>query len=177
MSFKANSKIDEFIKKYQKEVSKKENKDITIEEVMKEIGDFADVSWTSIKQIKDRNMQPSIAVALRISEFFNTTINEIWFTEKVNNVIKKELKQTKKKITVAKEKPICKEEGCKNKSLARGLCNKHYQQYRNYHLNEVKTDNPITCTIEGCNNFYHAKGMCTFHYNKDYRENRRGKGI
>ena len=173
MGLKINSKLDETIKTYQKKVSIKEDKDITIEEVMKSIGEYADVSWTTIKQLKNKDdMQPSLAVAIRIAEFFNTTVEELWTVEYEYSMIDEEKKP--KKVNVKKEKPKCKHEDCERVAIARGLCNKHYQQFRKYHMELFYDDKPIHCTMEDCKEPYYAKGLCNFHYNRQYRTIREG---
>lgn len=172
MGLKIISKLDEAIKKYQKEVSIKEDKDITIQEVMEAIGKYADISWATIKQFKNKDMQPSLAVAIRISEFLNTSVEELWTVEYEYSMIDEEKKP--KKVNDKKEKPKCKHENCNRQSIARGLCNKHYQQFRNHNKDLFKDEKPNHCTVEDCKEPYYAKGLCNFHYNRDYRINREG---
>lgn len=169
MALKTISYLDEAIKKYKKDVSIKEDRDITIQEIMEEIGDYADISWTTIKQFKNKDMQPSLAVAIRIAEFFKTSVEDLWTVEYEYSMIDEEKKPAKKP---KKEKPKCKHENCDRESLSRGLCNKHYQQFRNYNKDLFNSEKPTYCTLENCSEPYYAKGLCAFHYNRDYRTNR-----
>ena len=167
MALKAISHLDEAIKKYQKEVSVKEERDITIQEAMEAIGEHADVSWTTIKQIKNKDMQPSLAVAIKIAEFLNTSVEELWTVEQEYSMIDEEKKPKKEKPK--KEKPICKHKNCKRQSFARGLCNMHYQQFRNNNRVLFNKEKPTHCSINGCDEPYYARNMCAFHYNRHYR--------
>lgn len=175
MALKVISHLNEAIKKYQKEVSIKEDRDITIQEVMETIGSHADISWSTIKQIKNKDMQPSLAVGIKIAEFLNTTVEHLWTVEVVDSIIDVEKKPKKSKVK--KEKSICKHEGCTSDSLARGFCNKHYQQFRYKNLNLFNEEKPTQCEIEDCTEPYHAKNMCSFHYNKHYRSSRQERSL
>lgn len=110
---------------------------------------------------------------MRIAEFFNTTINEIWTVEEYKNI--EEEKATKEVVNVKVEKEKCSHPNCHRDSFSRGMCNKHYQNFRNHNPELYKKEKPETCTEEGCNNPYHAKGLCSIHYNKSYRETRLGE--
>jgi DNA-binding XRE family transcriptional regulator len=176
LALRTISNLDEVIKKYQKEVSIKEEKDITIQEIMEAIGDYADISWTTIKQFKNKDMQPSLAVAIRIAEFLKTSVEELWTVEYEYSMIDEEKKP--KKVKEIKVKPKCKDENCERESIARGYCNKHYQQFRNYNKDLFDSEKPHTCTHEDCTEPYYAKGLCAFHYNRDYRSNKEeGRGF
>jgi DNA-binding XRE family transcriptional regulator len=170
MALKTISNLDEVIKKYQKEVSIKEDKDITIQEVMERIGAYADISWTTIKQFKNKDMQPSLAVAIRIAEFFKCSVEDLWTVEYEYSMIDEEKKPKKEKVK--KEKPKCKHHDCERQSIARGFCNKHYQQFRNYNKDLFDSEKPHTCTNEDCTEPYYAKGLCAFHYNREYRNHK-----
>lgn len=171
MAYRAVTKLDFFIKEHAKKVSIEREKPITIREVMDELGEFADISWQTVKQIKNKDMQPSIAVALLIAQFFNVKVEDIWTVEEYENVEVEKVKNIQKP---KKEKSKCNQPNCEDEAFARGMCNKHYQSFRNHnpHLfNKEKTD---TCSEPNCNNPYHAKGLCSIHYNKHYRESRMG---
>jgi DNA-binding XRE family transcriptional regulator len=168
MAFRTISKLNDFIKEYQNRVSIERQKEITVREVMNELGDYAEISWNTVKQFKNKDMQPSLSVAIRIAEFFNTNVENIWTVEHYESIVE----EVKPKQKVQKEKPKCKHENCFNESIARGFCNKHYQQFRNHNPEKFNTENPTECTEEGCTNPYHAKGLCAIHYNKFYRESR-----
>jgi DNA-binding XRE family transcriptional regulator len=170
MALKVISKLDNAIKKYQKDVSKSLERDITIQEIMETLGEVAEVSWTTIKRIKNNNVLPSLPVAIKIAEFLDYSVEELWTVEYEESIIDEEKKSNKKQIK--KSKPKCKEEGCEKESFARGLCGKHYQQFRYLNLSLFKNDKPTHCTIEGCEEPYYAKNLCSFHYNRDYRINR-----
>jgi len=170
MAFRTVSKLNDFIKEYQNKVSIERQKEITVREVMNEIGEHAEISWNTVKQFKNKDMQPSLAVAIRIADFFQTNVESIWTVEHYESVVE----EVKPKVETTKEKPKCNHENCFNVAIARGLCNKHYQQYRNHNPEEFNTENPTECTEEGCTNPYHAKGLCSIHYNKFYRESRLG---
>lgn len=173
MAYRTTTNLDKFIKEYQNKVSIERNKPITIREVMEELGEYADISWQTVKQIKNKNMQPSLAGAMRIAEFFQTTIEEIWTVEEFENI--EEVKHTEKTKKEKKEKPQCSHPNCYRDSIARGFCNKHYQNFRNHNPEEFNIEKQDTCSEEGCNNPFHAKGLCSIHYNKYYRESRIGE--
>jgi DNA-binding XRE family transcriptional regulator len=166
MAFRAVSKLDKIIKDYIKKVSIQENRDITIQEVMEILGEYCNCSWTSIKQVKDRNMQPSIAIALRMAQFFELSVEDIFEVEEFDNP--NEIKP-KKVVKSKKQKEPCTYPHCNNVSIARGLCNKHYQQFRNHNPEKFKIEKPTICKEKGCENPYYAKGYCSHHYNKLYQ--------
>lgn len=168
MAYRTTTKLDEFIKNRIEDVLKNEDKEITIKEIMEDIGNFADVSWSTIKQIKDKGMQPSLAVAMKIVEFFETTIEEMFIVEEFDNP--NDVKE--KKTSIRKKKPKCKIDDCEIESFARGFCNKHYQEFRNHNPEKFQQKKHEFCTEENCENLHYAKGLCSHHYNKYYRESR-----
>lgn len=170
MAYRTISNLDKFIKEYQEKVSIERNKPIMIREVLEEVGAYAGFSWQTVKQIKNKNMQPSLAGAMKIAEFFQTTVEEIWTVEEYENI--EEENFAKKYIRPKKEKQQCSHPHCNREAISRGLCNKHYQNFRNHNPEEFNNDKPEVCSEEGCNNPYHAKGWCQTHYNKYYRESR-----
>jgi DNA-binding XRE family transcriptional regulator len=176
MAYKTVTKLDDYINKYKEQVSREQNRDITISEVMEEIANHADISWNTIKQMKYNVIQPSLAVALRIADFFNVKAEDIWtVVQYENELIQKEKEKTTEKKK-KKEKAKCKNPNCENDAIARGFCNTHYQTYRNHNMDKFNVERAKECSVEGCNNPYHAKGMCSFHYNKHYRESRKANG-
>ncbi|MDE1828632.1 MAG: hypothetical protein KGH65_05730 [Candidatus Micrarchaeota archaeon] len=71
---------------------------------------------------------------------------------------------------------ICTIQGCNNKHVGRGYCNKHYWRFRKYgdpNKTLIEVNPPQTCTIEGCMRKYTANGMCHYHYLQIYHENNR----
>jgi len=50
---------------------------------------------------------------------------------------------------------VCKTEGCDNLVRARGLCNRHYEEWRG---------TQVPCSVQGCTRGARAKGMCSMHY-------------
>lgn len=71
----------------------------------------------------------------------------------------------------------CSIEGCNNKRVAKGFCDKHYNRMRKgldmqaesltwkWKPNDPRYRNKnVTCKIEGCNGKYYAKGYCHTHY-------------
>lgn len=170
MAYRTVSNLDDLVKEYVKKVSIERNKAITIREVLEEIGAYSDLSWQTVKQIKNKHMQPSLAGALRIAEFFNTTIEAIWTVEEYENI--EEEKRKSKPNKVKKEKEQCSHPNCYIEAFARGMCNKHYQTFRNHNPELFNNEKPETCMEEGCKNPFHAKGYCSIHYNKYYRESR-----
>lgn len=167
MAYRTVTKLNDFIKKYQIKVSNERDCVITIKDVMEELGQFADISWNTVKQIKNKDMQPSLAVAMRIAEFFETTVEEMFIVEQ------QDTHKEPQRDTPKTDKPQCSHTNCENDSFARGLCNKHYQQFRNHNPTMFNTETPTVCSEKNCNNSYHAKNLCSFHYYKHYREGRK----
>lgn len=59
-------------------------------------------------------------------------------------------------------------EDCSKKSKARGLCGKHYEQFRRTGSplpRPKKVFIPVPCTVEDCSVNFHALGFCRHHYN------------
>jgi len=165
------SYLDEAIKKYQRDVFLKTNEEITIQEILEQIGEVAEVSWGTVKQIKNNVILPSLPVAIKIAEFFGVSVEDLWKVVQEETTIKKTKKG--RKSNPNKEIIICSEEGCENQAVARKLCNKHYQQYRYRNLNLFKNQNSKLCSVEGCIGLHYAKGLCNFHYNIEYRNKRK----
>lgn len=95
----------------------------------------------------------------------------------------------------------CTEEGCENKQRARGLCGKHYQQWRakkngskqcsrkactllavldglcrpHYDVRRKKEDRDRRrCSVEGCENPYDTLGFCNMHYQRNRKNGEPG---
>ena len=64
-----------------------------------------------------------------------------------------------------KEGNLCCVDGCVGTPVARGMCARHYKQWRR---NGVITLNEHydSCKVEGCESPHHGKGFCRFHYNQ-----------
>ena len=60
-------------------------------------------------------------------------------------------------------KPECTQEDCHSHWVAKGLCARHYAQYRRGTLNYPR---PSTCIVEGCFVKPRAKGLCGPHYSR-----------
>lgn len=56
--------------------------------------------------------------------------------------------------------PICSVEGCEGKHNARGLCGKHYAEWKS----EFNSSNGLECQSEGCTRPSYAREMCHMHY-------------
>ena len=61
------------------------------------------------------------------------------------------------------QRPLCSIRHCDRVHHARGLCNKHYQRWR-------EEDAPRACSVERCERKYRARGLCDTHYAKWRRE-------
>lgn len=63
----------------------------------------------------------------------------------------------------------CSVDGCKNKVLCRGLCNKHYLKLQRYgdvnHKKPTKNKGKV-CSVDGCEKSASQNGMCTTHYQR-----------
>jgi hypothetical protein len=64
---------------------------------------------------------------------------------------------------------MCKINGCNLKQRRKGLCNKHYAEYRGF-----------PCSVEGCNEFSVGKNLCSLHWQRkkanlpmDYKKNKK----
>jgi hypothetical protein len=59
-------------------------------------------------------------------------------------------------------------EGCEKKSLARGLCDKHYQdkKLREKFPKKHKSNKGEVCSVENCSKEARSKGWCISHYGK-----------
>ena len=53
----------------------------------------------------------------------------------------------------------CLNEGCTEAARKRGMCNRHYNQWRREH-------GLTTCTTDGCDKPVHGRGLCVNHYMK-----------
>jgi hypothetical protein len=62
----------------------------------------------------------------------------------------------------------CKVDGCNNPSRARGMCMKHYIQWK-------RKNNPRKCKVNGCNRGHHAKGYCALHYGRFLKNGEAGQ--
>lgn len=59
--------------------SMEDNKALKISEIEEELAKFCSVSRDMIISIKLERSNPSLAVALKISEYFNTSVNSIFY--------------------------------------------------------------------------------------------------
>ncbi len=100
---------------------------VTLKEVMDDLSSFCNVSLESIKAYKDGKSSPSLPIALRLSEYFNVGVNDIFQIEDYELAIGSRKDRGRKPSTVT----TCRYGDCANKVVAKGLCNKHYQQVRN----------------------------------------------
>lgn len=64
----------------------------------------------------------------------------------------------------------CTIDGCSNKHLARGWCNKHYSSYKNHGdplaRDKAKELNRRGCTVGNCGVKIIARGLCSKHYDR-----------
>ncbi|HHN47236.1 MAG TPA: hypothetical protein ENN09_07325 [Planctomycetes bacterium] len=75
--------------------------------------------------------------------------------------------------TSGKAPSVCTVPGCGKPHHARGLCQKHYDDYRKKsHGPEAAAAAPPVaggkklCSVPGCSRFHHARGYCKMHYAK-----------
>ena len=61
---------------------------------------------------------------------------------------------------------ICKVDGCKNKHIAKGFCDKHYKKFTKYGNPLYVFKLPIGCKIDGCNSKHKGLGYCKKHYRR-----------
>lgn len=61
-------------------------------------------------------------------------------------------------MTKARFLKTCTRPDCNELHFAKGLCKKHYAEFR-------VQNNPI-CNADGCNNHQYAKGFCELHYKR-----------
>lgn len=64
---------------------------------------------------------------------------------------------------------VCGVDGCSNKVLCSGLCNKHYLRLKRYNRVGTKEDyknKNQTCSVDGCEKPAAQKGMCATHYQR-----------
>ncbi len=66
---------------------------------------------------------------------------------------------------------LCIKEGCDQKHIARGYCQKHYNAVRRSARREKsgKSENNIICSLNGCDSLAEAKGLCNKHYSRKIR--------
>jgi DNA-binding XRE family transcriptional regulator len=144
-----NSNLDKLL---DLELTKKKivtGKDISIEDAMGEVADFCDIGIGTIQSYKDDKLIPSLPVALKLSEYFRVTVNDIFsIGTNTNRVIVKPVEVSNH------SEGTCSIPDCGNKLYAKGLCQKHYKQERkrkleipeekeeaNLEQNEVKEEN------------------------------------
>lgn len=59
----------------------------------------------------------------------------------------------------------CVVDGCLNKPVGRGMCAKHYKQWRRKGKVSTK-ERYVVCRVKGCEEKPHGLGLCRYHYNK-----------
>lgn len=69
----------------------------------------------------------------------------------------------------------CKEKGCQNKAIAKGMCRRHYDRNRERKIRKgtwkgkgrdsyKKSKNYKICKVDGCKTRSSARGFCKHHY-------------
>ena len=62
----------------QARLTKERNKNVTLKEVYNIIGEYCGVTGHTISMIKSGNYNPSLTLALLLSQYFGTTVNELF---------------------------------------------------------------------------------------------------
>ncbi|MBN1808705.1 MAG: hypothetical protein JW909_06520 [Planctomycetes bacterium] len=70
------------------------------------------------------------------------------------------------KKSANRDQTVCSVKGCSNPHHARGLCQKHYDEFRKKNRKPASSQGRKTCSVEGCKRTHHAKGYCKMHYAK-----------
>lgn len=87
-------------------------------DIENELAEYCSLSVEGIKSIKNRKASPSLPVALKICEFFNVDINQIF------PLI--EESEEERHTILGKELSNCSVEGCERVEHTKGLCRTHY---------------------------------------------------
>lgn len=75
------TRLDKFINKRRAQMVKERGKAVTLTEVYGEIAQFCDVSPNTISMVKTGQQGCSLTLALRLSEYFDVTVNELFKLE------------------------------------------------------------------------------------------------
>lgn len=115
------NKLDYFIK----EKAKTEGK--LIQEIVQDISNYCNMGVDTVKAYKNKGMIPSLPVAIKLSEYFGTTVNELFVIVNYDKLMETRKHRGK---TPSLTQAGCRYQECGEKVLARNLCSKHYQQWR-----------------------------------------------
>lgn len=122
------NRLHSLIDQERKKRMESENRNVLIITIIEEIADFCKVNVESIKSYKQEKAIPSLPVALKLAEYFNISVEELFQIDNYDQAIGNSKNKGSKPRPYNKS---CRYGECENKVLSKGLCSKHYQQVRN----------------------------------------------
>jgi DNA-binding XRE family transcriptional regulator len=114
--FILKSKLKDFIQ-HELESRREVGYKVLLDDLYEEIADFSGISAITVYMFRQEKIKPSLAVSMRIAEYFNVKVEEIWLTECNENYVE--------------ERGFCSIEGCNYRVSSNNLCLKHYSRYKN----------------------------------------------
>lgn len=108
---------------------------VTQADIIKDIAQFCKISPETVKAYKNRNVIPSLPIAIRLADYFRVQVTDIFSivdydlaVENKKNAGRKKGQYSSNQSKAGDNIVTCKE--CGQVAIAKGLCMRHYQQYR-----------------------------------------------
>lgn len=121
--FLVETRLDEIIKS---EVMKRRVKGIkaTQTDIYEEIAEYVGIATGTVNMIRRGDVNPSVTVSIKIADFFDMRVEEIW--------------QTKKNPNYEDNRERCSEPNCNKLYFSKGLCIRHYNMMKSSEHNRKK---------------------------------------
>jgi len=103
-TYTTKNRLDYFYKqKMQEKIREKGVERVLIKEITQELADYCGVTFWAIEMIRRHTNQPSLALALKIAEYFGVKVEDI-FEIVEQDVLKEEIEKNKRKYRKRKVK-------------------------------------------------------------------------
>lgn len=161
LEYGIENKLTEFISKQRGKKITELGVNVMVSEIEQEIANYCSISLNGIKAIKLKKTTPSLPLALKIAEYFNVNITDIFKLEG------EEVKITTPVLVKVKfhNGKKCKVDGCGMDVFFKDLCNSHYMKNRRHGSPTFKVSRVKKCK---CGKPHYAKGHCQVCYHQNY---------